>query len=497
MTQTMFERLSAGEWRGLAANRYLWLVLLTLAAVVAGFQFSAAPHWWLIVAVVLALALGSLQRNALATYTMLFVLMLVPFGVLPFSLAGITLSIVEVTLLSSLGLWLLRMLLDRDAELNLTWTGLALVVFVGVTAVAFINGSAHAFSFSDLRLFLRGAIATTAFFLALNTLQNELEVRLAAVTIAVGGALAALVALWLFLQPPRAALAFLNHLVVLGYPMGDDLLRFHVESERLRAIGTSIDPNALGALMMIAFLCCLGPLLSPVKASRWRWLYLAPVVLTAAALLLSLSRSSWLGAAAGASLLLMLRYRLLRPLAAIALLAAVLGFLLGFDAYLERLPMVGRYLSHLVMGLRAEDQATLMRLGEYKDALTLISRYPFLGVGYGGSPTVDLYVGVSSLYLLLAENAGLLGLALYLLTIASGIIYSLVRLRHRLQADLSWLALGCLAAVFAAMVAGVFDQPFINPSFAHLSVLFWFVLGLAMCSSQLVAKQSASPTEEG
>jgi O-antigen ligase len=75
------------------------------------------------------------------------------------------------------------------------------------------------------------------------------------------------------------------------------------------------------------------------------------------------------------------------------------------------LPPAQTYVAHLVEGLMLQDRATLMRLGEYKDALALISRYPWFGVGFGGSPDADLYVGVSSLYLLMAEIMGVVGVA--------------------------------------------------------------------------------------
>ena len=54
-----------------------------------------------------------------------------------------------------------------------------------------------------------------------------------------------------------------------------------------------------------------------------------------------------------------------------------------------------------------------MRFGEYKDALILIARYPFFGVGFTGVPDIDIYLGVSMLYLIIAENMGLIGLAIF------------------------------------------------------------------------------------
>ena len=53
-------------------------------------------------------------------------------------------------------------------------------------------------------------------------------------------------------------------------------------------------------------------------------------------------------------------------------------------------------------------------MGEYANAITLLQRYPLLGIGFGLSPDIDVTAGVSSVYLLVAEQTGLLGLGAYL-----------------------------------------------------------------------------------
>ena len=82
------------------------------------------------------------------------------------------------------------------------------------------------------------------------------------------------------------------------------------------------------------------------------------------------------------------------------------------------LPQTQAYIVRFVEGIQLQDRATLMRLGEYKDALALIARYPWLGVGFAGSPDADLYVGVSNVYLLMAEIMGGIGVTVFLLVLA-------------------------------------------------------------------------------
>jgi polysaccharide biosynthesis protein PslJ len=107
------------------------------------------------------------------------------------------------------------------------------------------------------------------------------------------------------------------------------------------------------------------------------------------------------GLAVGLGVLALVKYRKMVP----ALIAAA-GLLL-------LLPQTQAYVQHFLEGLQLQDLATRMRLGEYKDAILLISRHPWIGVGFAGTPEVSLYIGVSNVYLLIAEEMGLIGLAAF------------------------------------------------------------------------------------
>jgi len=136
-----------------------------------------------------------------------------------------------------------------------------------------------------------------------------------------------------------------------------------------------------------------------------------------------------------------------------------------------------------------------MRLGEYKDALALISRYPWFGVGFAGSPDADLYVGVSNLYLLMAEIMGVLGVLAFLVVIV-GYLANLWR-AWRLSSDPGYeaLVLGLGAAVIGALVGGIFDHYLFNLVYPHMSVLLWTYLGLGMALCMLVPRRNGLPVE--
>ena len=77
------------------------------------------------------------------------------------------------------------------------------------------------------------------------------------------------------------------------------------------------------------------------------------------------------------------------------------------------LPVAQTYVSRFAAGIQGQDLATQMRFGEYRDALTLVRRYPFFGVGFAGAPDIDLYLGVANVYLTIAQVMGLLGLLVF------------------------------------------------------------------------------------
>jgi O-antigen ligase len=277
------------------------------------------------------------------------------------------------------------------------------------------------------------------------------------------------------LLPRDLAERLLVGLGAFGYPRAA-VLRFIEDdpSRPMRAIGTSVDPNVFGG--MLAFI---GGLIVPqlFVPGSWRRLGLAWGLLgvVGVALLLTFSRSSMFGLAAALAALGLLRHRRLLWL----LLAGVLLVLL--------LPPTRVYVQHFLEGVRGEDLATQMRFGEYKDALILISRYPWLGVGFTGVPDVDIYLGVSSVYLLIAEETGLVGLSLFLATLLGFFAYAWPRtaLARRGDPHLEALILGTETAVLAGMIAGVLDHYLFNLAFPHASALLWTTVALGVTGAHL------------
>jgi hypothetical protein len=148
------------------------------------------------------------------------------------------------------------------------------------------------------------------------------------------------------------------------------------------------------------------------------------------------------------------------------------------------LPQTQEYVARLMAGVAGEDLATQMRFGEYKDALILVGRYPLFGVGFTGTPDIDIYLGVSMLYLTIAENMGLVGLGIFLLVMAGFFALWVRAWRHGLPARREAILLGYGGAVLGVLVSGIFDHYWFNMSYPHMTVLFWLYVGLATAAME-------------
>ncbi|MHB1415208.1 MAG: O-antigen ligase family protein [Chloroflexota bacterium] len=462
------------------------IVLLVAACGLAGgFALGIAPLP-VIGGLVGAMALFAVvSEPRVGLFGVLAVITLLPFGVVPLPVGGVQFTFLDITLTLTLVLWLVRKAFLPEERLVVTPAGVFVLIYLGITVVAFANGLAYGISASDARLYLKSINSALFFFTIANCVQPRREGGRLLLVLLLGAAAAGAVGVFLCLLPNDLTIAILSKLGSLGYPTGPEVLRFIAESDRLRAVGTSIDPNVFGAMLMVAGVLGATQLPAPraVVDKRLLWLLLPPIGL---ALLLSLSRSSWVGFAAGIAFASTVRYRRLWLL----ILPAGLLLLSGV------IPGTSSFAGHLLTGLRLEDRATLMRLGEYKDALALISAYPWLGVGYGNAPSADLYIGVSSVYLLLAEHAGLVGLGSYLLAVGAVFGYTLPVIGRGVDERLETLALSCLSALAGAMAAGFLDHHFVNMTFPHVVALFWLCAGLAVVTAKAI-RESANTAQKG
>ena len=459
-----------------------FVALVMLAAVAVSVAIGVAGPLYAIAGFAVAIgALLILRDLRWGVIALLAVIGVVPFGALPFKL-GFTPTFMDVALLAVCTVWILRLATRREEDLRGSPIGALVLLFVFLALFSFANGLRYGMPTSTtIRNFAELVLAILFFFVVLNMIRSRAELDFFARLLLLAGAAAGAIAIMFYVIPEAWTVRVLDALGRFNYPGGYGALRYiEDDSENpMRAIGTMVDPNVLGGFMILMGGLAAAQVVSkqPVFPRRWTVLICGIILL---ALYLTYSRGSLAGLAAGVFLIALLRYRKL-------LWIGIVGV-----ALLLLLPVTQEYVTHFIEGIQLEDRATLMRLGEYKDALSLIRRYPWFGVGFAGSPDADLYVGVSNLYLLITEEMGLLGLTAFLGVVVA-FFQQLWRAWRRTMLGgedprMEAILLGIGASISGVMVGGLLDHYLFNLVYPHMSTLFWMFLGVGMSATMLTTR---------
>ncbi len=426
-----------------------------------------------------------LRNLEMGFWGVIAVITLLPFATLPIDI-GITPTFLDVALGAVVGVWLLRLVSGRQRTIVTAPITAPLLVFMVIAVFAFIFGLNNGpltptllRHFAELLLSLGFVLVVVDYAQSWRHLERLVQALLLA------GAAAALVGIILWALPDETANQALNALQRVGYP-GGWVIRYVEENPELaeRAIGTSVDPNSFGGLLVLVGALA-GPQLVARKPLFSRFLTALIAGLVFVALVLTLSRGAMVALIAGLGFVALARYRRLLPY----MLFAGLLFLL--------VPAAQGYVARFVEGFRGQDLATQMRFGEYLDALTLIARYPLFGVGFAGSPDIDIYLGVANVYLTIAQQMGLLGLISFLLLMLTVLAYAFFNRHHfRRHAHLDAIWLGLHAALIGGLVAGLFDHYLFNINFHHAVTLFWLIVGMATAATRLGTQEALALAED-
>lgn len=425
--------------------------------------------------------LAVLNNIEVGMWGIIAVVCLLPFATLPVDI-GLTPTFLDVALGAVVGVWLLHLVTGRQRTIVTTPITLPLAVFILVALFAFIFGLSNGpltptliRRFAELLLSLGFALVVVDYCRRWERVERLVKMLIFA------GIGAAVIGIVLWLLPDDTANALLNALQRLGYP-GGWVIRYIEENPELseRAIGTAVDPNAYGGLLLLIG-CLIAPQLGTRKTLIPCWLSVGAMSLVVLALVLTFSRGAMVGLAAGLFFVAMVRYRRLVP------------YLFLAGALFILLPVAQGYVARFIEGLQGQDLATQMRFGEYRDAIELISRYPLFGVGFAGSPDIDVYLGVANVYLTIGQQMGILGLLAFGALVGSLFAFAFVN-RHCFKqypkADALWL--GLHAAVVGGLVAGIFDHYLFNMEFHHTVTIFWFIVGLAAAATHLGSRRLSS-----
>lgn len=434
-------------------------------------------------AALIALAVGYLMlRSVLVGLVVLVGLIcLLPFAAVPIDI-GFSPTFLDLALFGIFFVWVSKLATEKEQDFVTHSPTLPMIIFVVLAVVSFIAGLGHArLTANVLRRFAEIILSILLFLVTINVVRDKERLQIVVGALILAGSVAALVGIVLYVLPDNLTVRLLSTLRVVRYPAGSGVLR-HIEDNPalpLRATSTSVDPNVLGGMLIFTGTLTAAQALARRPLLPRKWLILMLLVIVTC-MVLTFSRGSFVGLGAAFALLGVFRYRRMLWVGLV-----ILGCLF-------LLPSAQVYVQHFAEGIQGEDLATQMRFGEYKDALILISRYPWLGVGFAGTPDIDTYLGVSSVYLLMAEQMGVLGLGAFLSVLISFVVRFLRTLPLCSRDwELDPLLLGTCLAVSGAMVAGLVDHYLFNLDFPHASSLLWLMLGLGTVSIELVREKRA------
>jgi O-antigen ligase len=398
-----------------------------------------------------------------------------PFGTLPFK-AVITPNFLELALAALLMIWVLRLLARPEERLELTPLGLPLLGFLGLTLFSFLLGSNLRPDSLTLHNYFKFFLAVLFFFSIANCVHTRSQARWLLRCLMLGGALAAVIGLLIYLLPNSLSEQILVAIGRIGYPTSGRVLRF-IEDDTSgieRAIGLSVDPNSFGGMLALigAIVATQAVAEKPILARALLFGMAGVMVL---ALFLTYSRAALGGMIVAAMYVATLRYRRLWwAILGTGALAALL--LIGFGLGEE-------FAGRVTDGLQFRDQANQMRLAEFENAIAVIQAYPIFGIGFGAAPEIDLVAGVSNIYLAIAQRTGLVGLFAFLGLMIAFFLQGWQALRAATEREdeerAAWLV-SLQAGIASALAVGLLDHYFFNIEFSHMVMLFWCVLGLAM-----------------
>ena len=416
-----------------------------------------------------------------ALYITIAVVALLPFATLPVKVAVVP-TFIDVALGSFLLVYAFQWMLGKRRGFRFVPAQTFILIFILFTLFSFVAGLANApFTTTVLRQFVEMILAIGIALVLPDVVRDEDTLRRIVLVIIVVGAVEAIIGLALVLINPQTAERILLALSRFGYP-NSGVIRYRNDDplQAERAVGTWVDPNAYGGFLMMAAAVAGIQALSPRPVTGKRWPAFIAFMLLAATIWLTRSRGALLALAAVMAILGVLHYRWL-----LAMLILATGLVLV-------LPFTQADVQTFIEGVNGQDLSTQMRLGEYKDALTLVGRYPIIGVGFTGTPERDIYLGVSMLYLKIAGATGLVGLALYMLAVGETFRYGLRRWQRLTESPgLFSLWLGFTAGLFGALVSGIFDHYYFNIEFNGSVLIFWLFVGLSLAAAQLVDKPDA------
>lgn len=418
-----------------------------------------------------------------ALYGTLFTMMALPFGTAPFKII-LTPTLLDITLGAFVLVYVLQWVTGQRTRAQGSPVHIILTIYVLYFIFAFTVGMRYGSPTNNvIRQFAETLLAIGLVYILVDILRDAAMLRRLILLILLLAGTQAAGAITMWILPDAFVERQLVRLARIGYPNGG-VIRYVEDNPALaeRAIGTWVDPNVLGGALAIFASIITPQIFAARPVLRYRWLTFGVWGAIVIAMGLTFSRAAMVGFVAGLLMVTVLRYRRL---------VWVMGA--GFVLMLL-LPQTQFYIERFLTAFAGSnaDPAVLMRFGEYSDSINLIRQYPFFGVGFTGTPTRDVYTSVASMYLIIANTIGLIGLSLFLLVMLGVFIYGWRAWRvAKDNDDLNAILLGYHAGLLTVLTTSIADMYFYRLDFQGPITLFWLTVALCVASSRLALAEHA------
>lgn len=470
---------SANAWANRVPDRG-FLAALTLAGA-AGLVIALLPLTW----VVLLLVGGAVVIVTLVRpqFGVLLLVPAVPFGSLRQIRVGVmNVGATEALLALVLAAWLMRMVARREIRFRLPPLALPLVGFLGVLLLSALGAASLSYSIKELLKW----VEVLALYVLVAHEFDERWTRALIATVMATGALAALHGIYQFL-----------------FQVGPE--EFVLFGRFMRAYGTFEQPNPYAGYLGLTLPLAVGLVAAGVLRIRgrvkvWWWVFAAGCgALMLAALVMTWSRGAWLGFAAAVAVMAVAVVARSGRAAVLGTVLAVIAAYALLAGGLARVPpaitqrfsdFVPYTFDSLSTGLGVTDVegreitdanfAVLERVAHWQAALGMWTDHPWLGVGIGNYepayaeyslPQWRIALGhAHNYYLNIGAEAGVLGLAAYLLLWGAALVGAWRAARR--TSGWHWgLALGVLGVLVHLSVHSVFDNLYVHGMYLHLAML--------------------------